>query len=516
MARLPDVTGLGPRPIPSAARPIMDNSGPGRGVAQAANIMTDDANRSASGVMALSKGVSDVSAVMAAVQARDDEQHNAVERARTVSDYSDYLRTQLDKRRTEGDFSRLDDLTAFGEEARQAEAKFVAEHPGSPRSKAALLERLIGIRSQFQGQAVAANVAARDAVVTGALDKSLSRITASVLANPSGLADALRSWDSEVDNYGAAISPEKQIQHLALGRQTAVVAAAESFLQRGNAKAARALLAEPGILEMISPEKQVQLNQQFATIEQKAVEGQVQARVILDKARAILGREPTTAERVKLAGVDVAAGGKTAADQIAEIVAVLGPLTPEQIQRKLGVLGNTAQLSDIASIRREFTDQSKVFIQTRDAFQRLASVEASPAGDIARVFSFMRMLDPTSTVREGEFATAKNAGGIPERVKAAYNNALEGQFLTPNMRQDFTRQAKQLFDAQLSNQRQLEVSYKALATRNGLDPNDVALDYVGKSPELKLPEPPKVGDVLQGYRYKGGNPAAEASWERVQ
>jgi hypothetical protein len=27
---------------------------------------------------------------------------------------------------------------------------------------------------------------------------------------------------------------------------------------------------------------------------------------------------------------------------------------------------------------------------------------------------------------------------------------------------------------------------------------------------------PKVGEVQSGYRYKGGNPANQASWEKVQ
>ena len=35
------------------------------------------------------------------------------------------------------------------------------------------------------------------------------------------------------------------------------------------------------------------------------------------------------------------------------------------------------------------------------------------AGDMALIFSYMKMLDPNSTVREGEYATAQDAGSIP-------------------------------------------------------------------------------------------------------
>jgi len=50
-----------------------------------------------------------------------------------------------------------------------------------------------------------------------------------------------------------------------------------------------------------------------------------------------------------------------------------------------------------------------------------------------------------------------------------------------------------------------------------------AQDYVregrGRPDELKRqakPEPPKAGDVVNGYRFKGGDPAQQSSWEKVK
>jgi len=37
----------------------------------------------------------------------------------------------------------------------------------------------------------------------------------------------------------------------------------------------------------------------------------------------------------------------------------------------------------------------------------------------------MKILDPGSVVREGEFATAQNSAGIPERIRAKYNRNTE-------------------------------------------------------------------------------------------
>ena len=54
----------------------------------------------------------------------------------------------------------------------------------------------------------------------------------------------------------------------------------------------------------------------------------------------------------------------------------------------------------------------------------------------------MKMLDPGSTVREGEFATAQNTTGIPGRIVNAYNNARTGERLNPAQKKEFTSQAK--------------------------------------------------------------------------
>ena len=64
------------------------------------------------------------------------------------------------------------------------------------------------------------------------------------------------------------------------------------------------------------------------------------------------------------------------------------------------------------------------------------------ASDMALIFAFMKMLDPTSTVREGEFATAQNAASIPERIRNQYNAARKGTRISEKQRDDFVNQAR--------------------------------------------------------------------------
>ena len=40
-------------------------------------------------------------------------------------------------------------------------------------------------------------------------------------------------------------------------------------------------------------------------------------------------------------------------------------------------------------------------------------------------------------MREGEFATAQNAAGVPDRLRAMYNNVASGQRMTPEQAAEY-------------------------------------------------------------------------------
>lgn len=151
--------------------------------------------------------------------------------------------------------------------------------------------------------------------------------------------------------------------------------------------------------------------------------------------------------------------------------------------------GDKAGLSDVAGMRKEYTKLSSDFIATRDALKRIevGAKNPSAAGDIALIFNFMKMQDPGSTVREGEFATAQNAAGVPEQVKNTYNRLISGERLSPEQRQDFLGTARSLFDEQLVQQKQLAKTFSALAESQNIDPSQVAIDFIGDLSSLDAP-----------------------------
>lgn len=107
---------------------------------------------------------------------------------------------------------------------------------------------------------------------------------------------------------------------------------------------------------------------------------------------------------------------------------------------------------------------------------RAASRINTPQSDMAMLFAFMKMLDPTSVVRESEYATAENARGIPESVRNVYNKALKGNFLTAQQRAGFLQQAEALAGASRQALRPIIGRFGGLARRKGVDSASVVFD----------------------------------------
>jgi hypothetical protein len=149
-----------------------------------------------------------------------------------------------------------------------------------------------------------------------------------------------------------------------------------------------------------------------------------------------------------------------------------------QLQRNQQAM-TPAQATMAGRLADDYTQQSKDYLtrlQARDAI-RTAATNPSAAGDLALIFAFMRMLDPGSTVREGEFANAQNAAGVPDTIRNAYNRAMTGERLNPAQRADFMAQAESQFASAQRRQRGLVNVFTGRAKRAGLNPEDVVIDY---------------------------------------
>ncbi len=200
------------------------------------------------------------------------------------------------------------------------------------------------------------------------------------------------------------------------------------------------------------------------------------------------------------------------------------PKTFDEWQNPAAVPDAGAVFTNASDLRKEWNGNAsvKAFGTQSPAYGRLVASAKDPsaAGDLSLIFNYMKILDPGSTVREGEFATAQEAGGVGERVIATYNGLLNGQRLTPAQRADFLDRGKRLYEDAETQYQGLYDQFAGIATRNGLPVDDALIDY--RYVPSSEPEPtayadaPAIGEIVEDHEYLGGDPANPASWRKVQ
>jgi hypothetical protein len=156
-------------------------------------------------------------------------------------------------------------------------------------------------------------------------------------------------------------------------------------------------------------------------------------------------------------------------------------------------------------LRTEFTTQMKPYVELAQAFRKVeaAALNPSAAGDISLVYGYMKILDPGSTVMQGEQATAQNAGGVPDRIRATYNKALTGESLADNVRLDFYSQARNLIESQRQMASDVGDRYKQYADAYKLDSNQIVFD-----PFKRIKTPAEIA----ADAAKAPSPASSGSW----
>lgn len=193
------------------------------------------------------------------------------------------------------------------------------------------------------------------------------------------------------------------------------------------------------------------------------------------------------------------------AKDVAEAEALKGNLTPTQ-QKNLNEIWSDFDTQ--TKPQRTVIDNTKNILTLSEQAKSTNKGGANPSAQIAIVYSYMKSLDPTSTVREGEYATAQNSAGVDTKIRNAYNKTLTGAFLSDSQIDNFVSSAVSLAkeaDKQLSN-RATEFDRRAeiRGVPKGLVYQSQApiLENLGKEPS---PETKALDSLL------GGSPATSTN-----
>ena len=533
MARLPTVETFGPRPTPRSSRAVVPVRADIVQTAEAAGAR--QAAEAAGGIADIAAGFAEQ---MAQAKQRIQTKRDAVERARDYGTFGEVGGTEGRRIQTEEDPSSLEVTAAYRAFLEKKKAEVLENHKGGEASRLILAERLERQKFAFIREAGIASAVAQNKLVTRALDVSLGVAIERVLENPAEMTEILASLDEDLADMSAALPPEQVIDQQVTRRDILAKAAVDSFLDRGDYREARRIMREtPGLEKILSPESQIAIQRRIAAFENAETEARIAGQIKIQELETILGRKATPLERARAAGVAPPAGKQTLEQKVAEVEAALDrPLSQGEKSRLVGLEppqavsqqgkviqdrqkfiaeygedseqvqafdelaadpGGPPSLSDIGGQRKEFTRLSGVFVDVRDSFNRVTTSIQTPsaAGDLSLIFNFMKMLDPASVVRESEFAQAAATGSLGQRFVAVGARLFEGKRLSDDIRADFANQAELLMEMQLKTQLQLEAQFRDLATRAGINPDDVVIDFVG---------PFRPGGALQPTTGGGG------------
>jgi hypothetical protein len=178
---------------------------------------------------------------------------------------------------------------------------------------------------------------------------------------------------------------------------------------------------------------------------------------------------------------------------------------------------NTSKLrGDFEGIQqvKDYRKARAVFASAVDALNT-----NSAAADLNLVYAFATMMDPGSVVREGEMGMVKATQSASDQVKALVAMVSGGQRISPEARRALVDQMASRFEGYKAAHDELATRYGDIAKRGGYLPEDVVIPM----PEVKYERtpagksgPPKPGDVVDGWRFNGGDPSKQSSWEKAQ
>ena len=185
-----------------------------------------------------------------------------------------------------------------------------------------------------------------------------------------------------------------------------------------------------------------------------------------------------------------------------------------------GGISSSAAFTRANSLRDEYNQQTANYRTIADIAARSEAyanrVAANPSAasgqaDVGLVYALAKIYDPTSVVREGEFATMARQGGYGEQMRSWVNQAL-GRGFSAAIRAQILAEIRNGVTSARSQRDQTRERYVGLAQQSQIDPSMVIDDYQASGSPGAGAEPPKTSRVANPT-YDPNNPA---TWTREQ
>jgi hypothetical protein len=185
--------------------------------------------------------------------------------------------------------------------------------------------------------------------------------------------------------------------------------------------------------------------------------------------------------------------------QLGAVASNIGAAIPQVVKTRLDIdKAETERLDQLSKLEKLRGEPGKLIREDEKEFRTMYSTSPivkdfnssqtninkviegaaadNPAGDHAVIFGYLKILDPNSTVREGEFLTVEQSRGLSDNVKALFEKTRTGNRLTPEQRREFTEGAINGFQTQQASLDTYREQIGDIVKKKGIDQENIFID----------------------------------------
>jgi hypothetical protein len=221
------------------------------------------------------------------------------------------------------------------------------------------------------------------------------------------------------------------------------------------------------------------------------------------------GKNP---EKIQTAAIVLGLDSKPRSEWTAQDRAMIDAQIQKTAQSGAMNLGQKG-LDNTLKLRGDFRSEPvyKDFQAIDGAYRQInKSLDAgTAAGDLAASTKLMKLLDPTSVVRESELAMAMQATGKLDQLYNYANKIATGQFLSPKQKGEFRTLATEFYNSAGEQYNLKRGEYAGIAERNQINVPDVVGPEVKLKPQIirtpegrNKPAAEKVAPAPKGFDQK--------------
>jgi len=158
-----------------------------------------------------------------------------------------------------------------------------------------------------------------------------------------------------------------------------------------------------------------------------------------------------------------------------------GKYSIEKMTKEEKPLRDTKEFTTEQALRKEYTARSKDFTGAVNAYQAMltGAQQENGQGDLMLIQAFQKMLDPTSVVRETEFANAQNTQGLLDKLLVLKDKVEKGELLTPQARAKFIESARDYMSQVKESFEPIRTEFAETASYYNLRPGTIKDPFSG-------------------------------------